>query len=88
MDERASDASCWSELESGRVNHLEQSEANVGLLWTSDPAGLQFDTLDYNEVFDRVDTGRPLSVAIHETLQAGYVKQLHENANADRRSRE
>lgn len=67
--------SCRSQLEDSTVQQLQSHDTNIGRLYTSDLTGLQYKTLDYDQVFRRVTGGADLADALNAELLAVYERQ-------------
>lgn len=66
---------CRSQLEDVEIRELHGGQKRIGRLYTSDLAGLQYTTLDYEAVFGRVKAGESLAIAMHNALYAKYQAQ-------------
>jgi hypothetical protein len=66
---------CRSQFDSDVLRRIGADGADIGLIYTSDLKGLQYTTLDYEKVFDRVDSGASLASAMHQELLAIYETQ-------------
>jgi hypothetical protein len=66
--------SCHSSLPEASFRRLEASE-RIGVMWTSDPAGLQFRTVDYNKLSSRHGQYPELSGALNAALWDAYKEQ-------------
>ena len=69
--------SCHSSLPEASFRRLEASE-RIGIMWTSDPAGLQFRTVDYSKLSSRHGQYPELSGALNAALWDAYKEQHRE----------
>lgn len=67
--------SCHSELSPETVGRLTRSAANLGVLYTSDHAGLKYETLDYAKVLAGADRDLPVAAALCRALSAKHLKE-------------
>lgn len=73
--------SCKSELDELQVQDLKANRAGIGRLFTSDIEGLEYATIDYGDVFRRVDEGSSLIEAVNQTLLAKHEQQKAARTN-------
>ena len=71
--------SCWSEVDQVAVARAKQS-ANVGLLYTSDRAGLKYTTVDYRDVSTHAATAPTFADALHRALLEEHLAQKRKRA--------
>ncbi|QDU94495.1 aryl-sulfate sulfotransferase [Lignipirellula cremea] len=77
--------SCKSQLDGVVLDGLRTPGVNIGRLYTSDLNGLEYQTLDYAEVFGRAADTDTFGDAMHETLFSKY-KEQKENREKEKSS--
>ncbi|NUQ62492.1 MAG: hypothetical protein HUU20_08385 [Pirellulales bacterium] len=66
---------CRSRMSEGQLAHLRAAEGNIGRLWTSDGLGLEYSTLDYDQVFHQIGNPQTPAEALDTALREKYAQQ-------------
>lgn len=75
---------CKSQLDEVQLRDLQARGINIGILFTSDLEGLEYTTIDYADVFSRIEQGERPVQAVNATLAAKYLEQKAEREAAGR----